>query len=147
MKQFKYCFILPPFLSNFAEFDAENWLFWRILGCFWPYFARLKPVFRIKFSKIWESQNWNRKSIELPHVSTERLCAWQNLNPYGSPLRKVFSHLATAWSQWFQTNLINGCFRMNKNCRKNLKLAVCGHWQQYNISRKIIWPHCICLPQ
>ena len=28
-----------------------------ILGRFWPYLARLKPVFRIKFSKIGKSQN------------------------------------------------------------------------------------------
>ena len=45
-----------------------------ILGRFWPYLARLKPVFRIKFSKIGKLQNWNRKIIELPDVSTERLC-------------------------------------------------------------------------
>ena len=51
----KCCFILPPFLSNFAEFDAENLV--PILGRFWPYLARLKPVFRIKFSKFGKSQN------------------------------------------------------------------------------------------
>ena len=84
MKQLKYCFIFPPFLSNFAEFDAENWLFCANFGPFWPYLAHLKPVFRIKFSKIGKSQNWNRKIIELPQVSAVRLRVSQNLNSCGS---------------------------------------------------------------
>ena len=36
MKQLKYCFIFPPFLSNFAEFDAENWLFCTNFRPCWP---------------------------------------------------------------------------------------------------------------
>ena len=44
-----------------------------ILGRFWPYLARLKPVFRLKFSKIGKLQNFIWKIIELPHISTERL--------------------------------------------------------------------------
>ena len=54
-----------------------------ILGCFWPYLARVKQVFRIKFSKIGKSQNWNWKIIELPHVLTEQLSVQQSLNPCG----------------------------------------------------------------
>ena len=38
LKQFKYCFILPPFLSIFAEFDAENWLFCANFGPFLAWF-------------------------------------------------------------------------------------------------------------
>ena len=40
-KQFKYCFILTPFLSNFAEFDAENWPFCTIFG---PLFGSLAVI-------------------------------------------------------------------------------------------------------
>ena len=56
------------------------WIWWRkltifvpILAHFRPYLACLKPVFCIKFRKIEKSQNYNRKIIELPHISTERL--------------------------------------------------------------------------
>ena len=60
-----------------------------ILGCFWPYLARLKPVFRIKFNNIGKLQNLNRKIIELLQVSTERLRVQQNLNSCGSASLEV----------------------------------------------------------
>ena len=59
----------PILLNLMQKIDC----FVPILGHFLPYLARLKPVFRIKLSKIGNLQNWNRKIIELPHVSTERL--------------------------------------------------------------------------
>ena len=75
MKQFKYCFILPPFLSNFAEFDARKLTIlvpnFAVLDFIWPFESQFSASNSVQL----ESRGIeNRNSIELPHVLTERLC-------------------------------------------------------------------------
>ena len=107
-------------------------------------------MFGTIFTKLWTWWEYKLPAGTLTSITFNRaaLCIAKP-ESITLPQQKGAFHTMSgqrSWWQWFQTFLINGCCRMSKNCHKELKLAQCGHKQHCNISSKIFWPCCICLP-
>ena len=117
-KKFKYLFILTPFLSIFAEFHAKNWLYFvSFFSLIWPICIQFSASNSAKLErnvvKIRQYLKWNIHASSFNRVA---LCIAKLKYVWSCQQKGAIHTMSTAWSQWFQTNLTNRCYRMSKNC-------------------------------